>query len=262
MKDTYKKLTAKYKIPAFTLAEVLITLGIIGVVAALTLPTLITSYREKQRVSQLKKTYSALQQAFTMAQEKHGEYQYWELTKTSNGERDENGELVLDYSGADKVLAYLGENLSTKTNNSTFSFAMYDLTGKLLGTYQRPSNRYLLLNDGTILLIGWVNPSNTDVMVYFPGCERKGCRLGIDIFYMKLLPKYGFIPTGIPDDGNRLDSTGDVDNTKFSNTTCNINKPTASATNGRGCTAWVIYKENMDYLHCDDLSWNDKNKCR
>lgn len=41
---------------AFTLAEVLITLGIIGVVAAMTLPSLITNYQEKQRVSQLKKS--------------------------------------------------------------------------------------------------------------------------------------------------------------------------------------------------------------
>lgn len=32
----------------FTLAEVLITLGIIGVVAALTLPSLITNYRKKE----------------------------------------------------------------------------------------------------------------------------------------------------------------------------------------------------------------------
>ena len=36
-------------IPAFTLAEVLITLGIIGVVAAMTLPTLINNYK-KQRL--------------------------------------------------------------------------------------------------------------------------------------------------------------------------------------------------------------------
>ena len=35
------------KRPAFTLAEVLITLGIIGVVAALTLPTLISNYKKQ-----------------------------------------------------------------------------------------------------------------------------------------------------------------------------------------------------------------------
>ena len=39
---------------AFTLAEVLITLGIIGVVAALTIPTLISKYQEKQTIVKLK----------------------------------------------------------------------------------------------------------------------------------------------------------------------------------------------------------------
>jgi hypothetical protein len=28
-----------------------------------------------------------------------------------------------------------------------------------------------------------------------------------------------------------------------------------------GCTAWVLMNENMDYLHCNDLSWNGKTKC-
>lgn len=40
---------------AFTLAEVLITLGIIGVVAAMTMPVLIQNQREKVVVTQLKK---------------------------------------------------------------------------------------------------------------------------------------------------------------------------------------------------------------
>ena len=43
---------------AFTLAEVLITLGIIGVVAALTLPTLIQNYQKKVILTQLKKNYA------------------------------------------------------------------------------------------------------------------------------------------------------------------------------------------------------------
>lgn len=48
---------------AFTLAEVLITLGIIGVVASMTLPALIQKNNEKQIVVRLKKLYSMLQQA-------------------------------------------------------------------------------------------------------------------------------------------------------------------------------------------------------
>ena len=47
---------------AFTLAEVLITLGIIGVVAALTLPTVIQNYQKQVTVTKLKKAYSILGQ--------------------------------------------------------------------------------------------------------------------------------------------------------------------------------------------------------
>lgn len=46
---------------AFTLAEVLITLGIIGVVAAMTIPTLMSNYRKKQLETQIKANYSLVQ---------------------------------------------------------------------------------------------------------------------------------------------------------------------------------------------------------
>ncbi len=48
---------------AFTLAEVLITLGIIGVVAAMTLPALMQNYQKAQTVSQLKRSYAIMQMA-------------------------------------------------------------------------------------------------------------------------------------------------------------------------------------------------------
>ena len=57
---------------AFTLAEVLITLGIIGVVAAMTLPTLIANYQKQVYVNQLKKAYSSLSQGFTLMMAKEG----------------------------------------------------------------------------------------------------------------------------------------------------------------------------------------------
>ena len=55
---------------AFTLAEVLITLGIIGIVAAMTIPTLIKNYQEKARDNQFKKVYATLNQAmkFTVSE--------------------------------------------------------------------------------------------------------------------------------------------------------------------------------------------------
>ena len=44
----------------FTLSETIITLGIIGIVAALTIPNLFHVYKEKQTVTKLKAVYSIL----------------------------------------------------------------------------------------------------------------------------------------------------------------------------------------------------------
>ena len=49
---------------AFTLAEVLITLAIIGVVAALTIPTLVVNYQKKVTMTKLKKEYNYINNAF------------------------------------------------------------------------------------------------------------------------------------------------------------------------------------------------------
>ncbi len=59
------KMTKRF---GFTLAEVLITLGIIGVVAAMTIPTLIANTNGAKFRSQFKKTISTLNQAGLMSQ--------------------------------------------------------------------------------------------------------------------------------------------------------------------------------------------------
>lgn len=66
------------KINAFTLAEVLITLGIIGVVAALTLPTLIQSHRKQIVETSLAKFSSEMNQAILMSVKDNGDYMYWD----------------------------------------------------------------------------------------------------------------------------------------------------------------------------------------
>ena len=85
---TYKCITSEVEVGwafsptksklAFTLAEVLITLGIIGVVAVMTMPTVIKNYQKKQTATQMRKTYAVLENALTMARAEHGELMYWE----------------------------------------------------------------------------------------------------------------------------------------------------------------------------------------
>ena len=57
----------------FTLAEVLITLGIIGIVAAITIPNLITNYQKHVTVTKLQRAISVLNQAYKLSFDEVGE---------------------------------------------------------------------------------------------------------------------------------------------------------------------------------------------
>lgn len=67
----------KICLPAFTLAEVLITLGIIGIVAAMTLPALVGNWKKKTIEARLKKFYSVANQAIILSEIKNGPKEYW-----------------------------------------------------------------------------------------------------------------------------------------------------------------------------------------
>jgi prepilin-type N-terminal cleavage/methylation domain-containing protein len=61
--DKNSKVVSNIKLfNGFTLAEVLITLGIIGVIAAITIPNLISQYKKEAQVTALKKFYSEFSQ--------------------------------------------------------------------------------------------------------------------------------------------------------------------------------------------------------
>lgn len=61
----------------FTLAEVLITLGIIGVVAALTIPTLIANHQKNIVVTRLKKFYTNINQSIKLSELDNGNCTSW-----------------------------------------------------------------------------------------------------------------------------------------------------------------------------------------
>ena len=66
------------KTKGFTLAEVLVTLGIIGVVSAMTVPTLMQNYQRKSYVTQLHKVYNELQQGLLQFQTDNNAINYRE----------------------------------------------------------------------------------------------------------------------------------------------------------------------------------------
>ena len=67
------------RLDAFTLAEVLITLGIIGMVAALTIPTLMANYRKSVVEKKIYTTYNILQNTIRMSAVDNGDPLFWNL---------------------------------------------------------------------------------------------------------------------------------------------------------------------------------------
>ena len=81
-------------VQAFTLAEVLITLGIIGIVAAMTLPSIIGHYRKQEICTRLQKFSSTMQNAINRSTVDNGPAEYW---TTPTAQDDSKDELVSAY---------------------------------------------------------------------------------------------------------------------------------------------------------------------
>ena len=125
----------------FTLAEVLITLGIIGVVAAMTMPSLITKYQKQVAVEQYKKIYSTLKNAESRAVLDYGDSAGW------------------DYSDADifvntYYIPYL-KVINKNFRSQNINYKIKNMKGDDLGTWlyykNAPSGKNILLADGAII---------------------------------------------------------------------------------------------------------------
>ena len=105
---------------AFTLAEVLITLGIIGVVAALTIPSLVENYQKKEAATRLKYAYSVLAQAILLSEKDNGPESEWEVDKSEQSEVKITENFVKTY-----VEPYLKTIKEDKYTNSSSKYDYY-----------------------------------------------------------------------------------------------------------------------------------------
>lgn len=126
----------KRKKRAFTLAEVLITLGIIGVVAAMTIPTLITNVKGARIRTQFKKSISTLNQAAKMNLAQYD----WDF-----------GAMTSDGSGGDECgdSGTRGANHNPESDITMCALFNANLTGKtILGNYDYDSATHgYVMND-------------------------------------------------------------------------------------------------------------------
>lgn len=219
---------------AFTLAEVLITLGIIGVVAAITMPSVIAKQREKVLVERLKVTYSIFSQAYLMAINENGDSINWDIGRADTAD------------GAQKLYnifkPYLIKARDCNTQKDCFADNYESLFGSSYIWQPKTHTLYArgILSNGVSFLF-WSNgtgcPNNAcgSIKVDINGLQKPN-KAGVDFFSFriqanKIIPSYY---------KNPAPTYGEF---------CKYNDK--SNKNGTMCTGWVIQRGNMDYLRRD-----------
>lgn len=98
-KSNNRFLNSKY---AFTLAEVLITLVVVGIIAALTIPTTISTYRKSVVESRLKASFSNLSNAVNRSVVDNGSIVLWDYSDYENF----TNKYILPYVKMQKVIVF------------------------------------------------------------------------------------------------------------------------------------------------------------
>ncbi len=182
------------KIFGFTLAEVLITLGIIGVVAALTLPTLINRIQNKVLENQTKHFYALFTQALKryMADQGTDSLSHTPLHYSYDEENYEQDEL--NYQNANKeidrfVKSYLKVAKICNVNENPYDCFSEKITN-LAGV---KSENYVYLSDNTYVLIDGYTLAISAPNTEYPGTikfdvnGKKGPNVGgRDIWYLSI----------------------------------------------------------------------------
>ena len=222
---------------AFTLAEVLITLGIIGVVSALTMPSLIQSYKEKVTVTKLEKAYSFLNQAYKRISDEYGEPQDWPGVEyagnASASAASAHRDLYAQYVSCKKFKGQIYGTVDTTKKIKALNGELYTYI------YYFPS---FTNNDGTVFQFsslrncgGYVLSTGKltacsmggDILVDINGYEKGPNQLGKDIFAF-VTAQTGVYPAGM------IGSYTEGD--------CNLNGK------GISCSEYVLREKNMKYL--------------
>ena len=206
-----------YKIfKSFTLAEVLITLTIIGVIAALTIPNLMRNYRKHQRISEIKTAYSIIQNAVRLSVAENGDVRNWDYNQSTEFAT----KYIMPYlkiqkncgrgPGVDSV-GLINKDCFTTVNSNQCTW--YSLDRALFNDWGGYDSRWyykVILENGMHLAIWAADKQNQypnksyDIHVNYPkfvvdvNGGRGKTTAGIDVFMFYLDPKNGAVKGMIP----------------------------------------------------------------
>ena len=203
---------------AFTLAETLIVMGIIGVVAALTIPNLNSSTADKEKVAKVKKIYSNLNDALGRAQVVYGPVEEWkQLDSTAVAQTARFGERLTEFMKVSK-------NCKMEVNKGCLSSAKVKSIGAVEDkNYDGDNSVYKFITaDGTSIYF-----TSNGAFVDIDGPIKGSTQYGKDIFLFQLADN-DFVP---------------MRKNEFSSYLTEL-----TAGFGFSASGWIIDYDNMDYL--------------
>lgn len=207
---------------AFTLSEVLITLGIIGVVAAITMPALVSYYKAQVMRTQFKKAYSIITNATRLlVNEDISPYDEFGVGGSAND--------PLNY-GVEQYLRVIDGKLClySKDKICQYNKSLKNLTGEKNASLPIYTTRYIMTKDNIAVFLGSYSPHY--IIVDINGPKKGPNRLGHDIQSFKITQDNNIKPMLYTDhDGRRCSMTVKSDGYW-----------------GAGCTEFALMDKNPD----------------
>lgn len=179
---------------AFTLAEVLITLGIIGVIASFTIPALINKTNKRELETAFKKQYSTLQQAVMMIKTEDS----LDLDYENYG--SEFSKRLADKYKSAKDCGTIKYNTGCILKNEDNSFTYYKtLNGNTLMTTFFDDGGFIT-PDGVLLLIEQGNQAKDEtgyiISIDVNGYIKRPNKMGYDLFMFQITKDGRVLPMG------------------------------------------------------------------
>lgn len=230
---------------AFTLAEILVVVGIIGVVSMITLPNLTQGTSNTETIAKVKQFDADLQNALALVTDKYGENALNLSTSTAVGER------LLQYFNVSKtcgvatgqgcfassnVTAVSGTNSRSSLDSDSTIYKIILKDGSSVAVYRFNGNS--LTMPSNYLLVMLVDYGG---YIYFDvDGPRKGLnKFGSDIF------RFVYTQNGLYRVSPRDFASGVV--SSYCKTTVSYNY----------CTDWILNFGNMEYMDCDNLTYDN-----
>ncbi len=181
---------------AFTLAEVLITLVVIGVVAAITVPTMMVNHQKEQTVTQLKKVYSDLCGAVNMSEALNGSRQHWDYSISGH-------DFFFEY-----LTPYISLSKEKKSNVQNEDGIIYrECSGNPeTGLLSARDSAYIVtLASGVQIFAGTQTVASSaqgkDFIIDING-QKKPNKFGRDLFHFVIYKDWGVMPYRVDDGQN------------------------------------------------------------